>query len=189
MVVHDPIRQAQRADADYARLAPVYDEATRWIDLARMTAIDRLAPQPGETVADIACGTGFCLPALVQAVGPAGTVIGIEPSGAMLAHARLRDGGVCQCPSGRVACAERPACLCSGRVAVQLRARRFTIARRTGEHSDAGKTRCARRRGRSEVFPVVARTPKYLVPGRGARICHQLPRVLAAVALAGCVPR
>ena len=74
MAVQNPIRQAQRADADYARLAPVYDEATRWIDLARMTAIDRLAPQPGETVADMACGTGFCLPALVQAVGPAGTL-------------------------------------------------------------------------------------------------------------------
>ncbi|MBR1208109.1 MULTISPECIES: class I SAM-dependent methyltransferase [unclassified Bradyrhizobium] len=90
MAVQDPIRQARRADADYARLAPVYDEATRWIDLARAAAVDRLAPQPGETVADIACGTGFCLPALVQAVGPAGTVIGVEPSRAMLAHARSR---------------------------------------------------------------------------------------------------
>lgn len=88
MAVQDPIRQARRADADYARLAPVYDEATRWIDFACATAVDRLAPQPGETVADIACGTDFCLP--VQAAGPAGTVIDVEPSRAMLAHARSR---------------------------------------------------------------------------------------------------
>jgi len=41
-----------------------------------MMAIARPAPQLGEAIADVDCGTGFCLLPLAQAVGPAGTVIG-----------------------------------------------------------------------------------------------------------------
>lgn len=90
MPVSDSMRTARRADADYARLAPLYDDATRWIDVARNTAVDRLAPRSGETIADIACGTGFSLPALARAVGAEGAVIGVEPSLAMLLRARSR---------------------------------------------------------------------------------------------------
>lgn len=71
-------------------LAEVYDYETRWIDSVRSSAIDLLAPQPGETVADIACGTGFCLPALSRAVAIEGMVIGVEPSDVMMAHALAR---------------------------------------------------------------------------------------------------
>lgn len=82
------------AMADYARLAQVYDHETRWIDVVRQAAIDRLEAQPGEIVADIACGTGFCLPALSRAVGHEGKVIGIEPSDIMRAHARSKSAGL-----------------------------------------------------------------------------------------------
>ncbi len=75
---------------DYAQLAAVYDYETRWIDSVRSSAIAMLAPQPGETVADIACGTGFCLPALSRAVADEGMVIGVEPSEGMMAHALAR---------------------------------------------------------------------------------------------------
>lgn len=78
---------------DYARLGPNYDRETRWIDAVREAAIARLALLPGEIVGDIGCGTGFCLPALSQAVGFGGKVIGIEPTSAMLAQARTRTAG------------------------------------------------------------------------------------------------
>jgi SAM-dependent methyltransferase len=65
----------------------------RWIDGVREAAVTRLALQPGEIVGDIGCGTGFCLPALSQAVGFGGKVIGIEPTPAMLAWARTRTAG------------------------------------------------------------------------------------------------
>lgn len=84
----------ERAIADYRRLAPVYDRETRWIDAARGAAIARLAPRSGETVADIACGTGFALPAISTAVGSEGKVIGVDASAAMLAVARSRTSGL-----------------------------------------------------------------------------------------------
>ena len=78
------------AMTDYARLAEVYDSETRWIDSVRSSAIERLALQPGKSVVDVACGTGFCLPALCRAVGNGGSVVGVEPSDVMMAHARAR---------------------------------------------------------------------------------------------------
>lgn len=75
---------------DYARLAPVYDSETRWIDAVREAAVARLELQPHEIVADIACGTGFCLPALSRAVGDGGRVIGVEPNAVMMAQAYSR---------------------------------------------------------------------------------------------------
>lgn len=78
------------AIADYSRLAHVYDRETRWIDAVRDAAVARLALRPGEVVADIACGTGFCLPALSRAVGVGGKVIGVEASAKMIALAQAR---------------------------------------------------------------------------------------------------
>lgn len=78
------------AIADYRRLAHVYDRETRWIDAVRDAAVAHLELQPREIVADIACGTGFCLPALSRAVGDGGRVIGVEPSAVMMAQAHFR---------------------------------------------------------------------------------------------------
>ncbi|MDX2220134.1 MAG: class I SAM-dependent methyltransferase [Burkholderiales bacterium] len=72
----------------YDALAPTYDRATRLINRTRLAAIARLAPQPGETVVDAGCGTGYCLGPLRDAVGESGLVIGFEPSASMLALAR-----------------------------------------------------------------------------------------------------
>ena len=66
--------------ASYRMLAARYDAACRWIVPLRLAAIDALALQPGETVYDVACGTGAALPALAQRVGAQGRVIGIEQS-------------------------------------------------------------------------------------------------------------
>ena len=48
--------------------------------------------QPGEAVLDLGCGTGLLLPALAEAVGPPGRVVGVELSARMLELARRRVG-------------------------------------------------------------------------------------------------
>lgn len=53
-------------------------------------------PWQGATVLDIGCGTGFFLPPMVTAVGPAGTVIGVEP------HHASRVAAAQRCPAATV---------------------------------------------------------------------------------------
>jgi SAM-dependent methyltransferase len=79
-----------RALRDYRRLAPGYDAACATLGRVRRAAVAALALQPGETVHDVACGTGAALPLLAAAVGPQGHVVGIEQSPEMLALARRR---------------------------------------------------------------------------------------------------
>lgn len=83
-----PDRQA--ALEQYRRRAGVYDLELALFEPIRREAIAWLAPQPGETVIDVGCGTGLSLPALRAAVGPQGQVVGIEQSPQMLDRARRR---------------------------------------------------------------------------------------------------
>lgn len=48
------------------------------------------APAPGETVLDVGCGCGASTLDLARAIGPAGTVLGLDISGPMLEEARSR---------------------------------------------------------------------------------------------------
>lgn len=79
-----------RAVEHYRTLAPRYDHYTRRINRIRARTIAALALQPGETVLDAGCGTGWCLPALAEAVGPTGRIVAFDPSPDMLAIARTR---------------------------------------------------------------------------------------------------
>ena len=79
----------------YDRLAPVYDAVAAAYDLAgsglfHRRAVEALRLSPGDTVVDLACGTGANLPHLVGAVGPTGRVVGVDLSPGMLARARQR---------------------------------------------------------------------------------------------------
>jgi ubiquinone/menaquinone biosynthesis C-methylase UbiE len=74
-------------------------EKTRYLDrVAAMAAarsykqvmLDLLDLRPGQTVVDLGCGPGTDLTALAVAVGPAGTVVGIDASPDMIDQARAR---------------------------------------------------------------------------------------------------
>jgi ubiquinone/menaquinone biosynthesis C-methylase UbiE len=77
--------------ASYKKLARQYDGTCRLIDPVRRKTIELLKLSNGETVIDIASGTGLSLPALSQAVGPKGRVIAIElcPDMAAIAQHRI----------------------------------------------------------------------------------------------------
>lgn len=79
-----------RALANYRRLADGYDGTCKRIEALRLKAVQALALRAGETVFDIACGTGPTLPLLARAVGPSGHVIGVELSPEMSGQARQR---------------------------------------------------------------------------------------------------
>lgn len=83
-------KELEAALKHYDALAQDYDRATRLINRTRLAAIARLAPRSGETIVDAGCGTGYCLGPLRDAVGVNGTVIGFEPSAAMLEVAQRR---------------------------------------------------------------------------------------------------
>ena len=79
-----------RAVNNYRTMAEGYDATCTHIEGLRLATVQALALQPGETVFDIACGTGPTLPLLSQLVGSAGRVMGIELSPEMAALACSR---------------------------------------------------------------------------------------------------
>ncbi|WP_431962482.1 methyltransferase domain-containing protein [Nocardia sp. bgisy134] len=78
----------------YDIAAPIYDR-TAWV--LSLGGIDKLHPGlvdgldlSGKTVADLGCGTGLAFPALLNAVGPTGHVIGVDNNASILAKAEQR---------------------------------------------------------------------------------------------------
>ncbi|WP_307873183.1 class I SAM-dependent methyltransferase [Paractinoplanes ovalisporus] len=53
-------------------------------------AVESALPTRGDLALDVGCGTGRALPALAEAVGPTGRVIGLDCTPAMLAEARAK---------------------------------------------------------------------------------------------------
>jgi ubiquinone/menaquinone biosynthesis C-methylase UbiE len=94
---------AQRALNNYRVLAANYDSTCSRIEKLRLITLRSLALQPGETVFDIACGTGPTLPMLASAVGPTGKVVGVEICPEMAALARERIANVAGCKNVSVA--------------------------------------------------------------------------------------
>jgi len=77
-------RQYDRVARFYSTLEPLY----LIFPPARRRAVSALGLKPGATVLEIGAGTGRNFPYLVEAVGPSGTVIGVDASEGMLAEAR-----------------------------------------------------------------------------------------------------
>ena len=56
----------------------------------RRQAVKALRLRPGDTVVDIACGTGQNFPLIERAIGPHGRIVGVDLTDAMLAQAQRR---------------------------------------------------------------------------------------------------
>src|ERR1700753_4500945 len=65
--------------------APGYPQRTQ-----RLRAVHALGLRPGDTVLDLACGTGLNFALLQPAVGPRGQIVGVDLTDAMLARAQDR---------------------------------------------------------------------------------------------------
>ncbi len=75
----------------YDFIAPVYDRVIRNSYLTyRQAAIKALYLKPGFTILDIGCGTGLNFETILDAIGPKGTIIGIDTSAKMLDIARQK---------------------------------------------------------------------------------------------------
>lgn len=87
-----PTRRSQSANTGrYDRIARTYSTLEPLYLVfppARRRAVVALGLKPGDTVLEIGAGTGRNFPYLVEAVGPSGTVIGVDASPGMLAEAR-----------------------------------------------------------------------------------------------------
>ncbi|MDQ1482072.1 MAG: arsenite methyltransferase [Actinomycetota bacterium] len=74
----------------YAAGAAKYDERTDQFTGFRRRVVDALDLRRGDVVADVGCGTGLCMPALQERIGPQGRIIAVDESAAMLDIARAR---------------------------------------------------------------------------------------------------
>ena len=74
--------------AAYARRAAEYAQDTRMFQYWRDELVRALPLRPGDTVVDVGCGSGLCLPGLRAKVGPTGHVVGVEEAPAMVGLAR-----------------------------------------------------------------------------------------------------
>jgi ubiquinone/menaquinone biosynthesis C-methylase UbiE len=87
-----PTRRSQSANTRrYDRIARTYsvlEPLYLVFPPARRRAVAALGLKPGDTVLEMGAGTGRNFPYLVDAVGPSGTVIGVDASPGMLAEAR-----------------------------------------------------------------------------------------------------
>jgi ubiquinone/menaquinone biosynthesis C-methylase UbiE len=88
---HERLIETYRKKAKHynvtSRLYPMpgYPQQTQ-----RRLAVQALGLRPGDTVVDVACGTGQNFPLLEHAIGPEGRVVGVDLTDAMLAQAQER---------------------------------------------------------------------------------------------------
>ena len=81
----------------YRKKAKHYDITSRFYPVPgyperaqRRRAVQALGLRRGDRVVDVACGTGLNFPLIEQAIGPAGRIVGVDLTDAMLAQARGR---------------------------------------------------------------------------------------------------
>src|SRR6185295_14564166 len=96
MAVESDSRQTARVFTTRRETRAFYDKISRYYDLLaehseapmRAAGLEMLAPQPGERVLEIGCGTGHCVAELAAAIGSSGLVVAVDLSEQMLARSR-----------------------------------------------------------------------------------------------------
>jgi ubiquinone/menaquinone biosynthesis C-methylase UbiE len=81
----------------YRKKAKHYDITSRFYPVPgypqraqRLRAVQALGLRPGDSVVEIACGTGLNFSLIEQLIGPEGRIVGVDLTDAMLAQARHR---------------------------------------------------------------------------------------------------
>jgi demethylmenaquinone methyltransferase/2-methoxy-6-polyprenyl-1,4-benzoquinol methylase len=87
----------ERLIATYRKKAKHYDTTSRLYPVPgypqhsqRVQTVRALRLQPGDSVVDIACGTGLNFPLIEEAIGPEGRILGVDLTDAMLERAQRR---------------------------------------------------------------------------------------------------
>ena len=81
-------RRIQRGYGAWARAYDWFARATAPVGGVRAGCVRALDLEPGDTVVEFGCGPGVNAPALREAVGPTGRVVGVDITGEMLGRAR-----------------------------------------------------------------------------------------------------
>jgi ubiquinone/menaquinone biosynthesis C-methylase UbiE len=95
--VSSPDRAREHLVETYRKKAKHYDVTSRLYPipgypqrLQRRRAIDALGLRVGDTVIEIACGTGLNFPLIETLIGPSGRILGVDLTDAMLVQAQDR---------------------------------------------------------------------------------------------------
>ena len=87
----------ERLIETYRKKAKHYDLTSRLYPVPgypqrsqRARAVNALGLRPGDSVVDIACGTGLNFSLIEQVIGPAGRIVGVDLTDAMLSQAQQR---------------------------------------------------------------------------------------------------
>ena len=90
-------RRREHLIETYRKKAKHYDITSRFYPVPgypqraqRLRAVQALGLCPGDSVIDIACGTGLTFTLIEEAIGPAGRIVGVDLTDAMLAQAQDR---------------------------------------------------------------------------------------------------
>src|SRR6201986_5449068 len=90
-------RRRDRLIDTYRKKAKHYDVTSRLYPVPgyphgaqRLRAVQALGLRAGDSVIDIACGTGLNFPLIEEQIGPGGRIIGVDLTDAMLARAQDR---------------------------------------------------------------------------------------------------
>jgi ubiquinone/menaquinone biosynthesis C-methylase UbiE len=82
--------ELRRVHRLYTLVAGIYDLRVRLFFRRRGTALKALHPQRGDTVLDLACGTGLNFRHIIEWIGPEGRIVGVDFTRAMLKQARRK---------------------------------------------------------------------------------------------------
>ena len=76
----------------YGLVARIYDFRVGPFLRGRKPALEALRPNPGDTVLDLACGTGLNFAHIIEWIGPKGRIVGVDFTRPMLKRARKKLG-------------------------------------------------------------------------------------------------